>query len=218
MLKIIVNISQYARSHDRSHDTLAIPKLKFKNKTFSMPKVYFLVKKPKLKLNFNTKTTLPFICVYVCICMSTCCVLGHSFLFHSSYSLTTFQAALQILLHKVPPKPDHSPRSPHAKVHNTLLPLHLPYTLLHYRVGVASNHIHVGQAIFLINIIQRLMNLTNTGGLAMITRVVLKIIKLVILIVKEDIMIIDKWNTVINNEITIIKEQVKERIKVCMNA
>ena len=211
MLKIIVNISQYARSHD----TLAIPKLKFKNKTFSMPKVYFLVKKPKLKLNFNTKTTLPFICMYVC--MSTCCLFGHSFLFHSSYSLTTFQAALQILLHKVPPKPDHSPRSPHAKVHNTFA-IAFTLTLLHYRVGVVSNHIHVGQAIFLINIIQRLMNLTNTGGLAMITRVVLKIIKLVILIVKEDIMIIDKWNTVINNEITIIKEQVKERIKVCMNA
>ena len=69
-------------------------------------------------------------CVCVCVCARVCvCAHAHVcayslflFLPYYSYCLTTFQAALQILQHKVPPKSDqpHSTtHSPHTKVHKT---------------------------------------------------------------------------------------------------
>ena len=76
--------------------------------------------------------TYLYVCMYVYLPVCVYYIFDHGFSFYYSYSLTTFQAALQILLHKVPPKPDHSHRPPHAKVHNTLA-IHLPYTSLQAR-------------------------------------------------------------------------------------
>ena len=60
-------------------------------------------------------------------------------------------------------------------------------------------------------------NSSNVEDLATIARVVLKIIKLVILIIKEEIMIIGKWNTAINEKTTVNKEQLKEETGTLMN-